>query len=339
MRHLDRQYSLTSTPRLVIHAGFPNCGGESIERTLLQNFSELRRSGVYLFDKNLRIAQQSAALGKPPWNIEDARENAACLTRKLAEQIADNAGHDRQCIAILSAGNLAGPQLAELFTGLDRELEVWLAFYVRPQSEWIISQWMHRDLKKGTSLNQFVDECLDAGRPAFRKDIESWQEALPRARLGVRFLIPELLSGVDPARDFLRLLGLPADEYQIPNDNWDSALDVSILHALSKNPQLFSGPDDNRLTRSLRAVLPKKFQSTNIRLLSAAHEKRIEEFFREENLWLLKTFGTGMDVDQIYRRHFMMQEAELRYSDMQEIDLIYRCLGIILATAAGSSDS
>lgn len=85
-------------------------------------------------------------------------------------------------------------------------------------------------------------------------------------------------------------------------------------------------------------ALPAKFQSANIQMLSHEEEARIEESFREENLWLLKKYGGGIDVDRIYRTYFMPQEAETRYSSMTDLDLIYRCLGIILESIAASSD-
>jgi hypothetical protein len=41
---------------------------------------------------------------------------------------------------------------------------------------------------------------------------------------------------------------------------------------------------------SLTRTLSKKFRSTNIQMLSAEQETRIEECFRDENLWLLNTY-------------------------------------------------
>ncbi len=69
-------------------------------------------------------------------------------------------------------------------------------------------------------------------------------------------------------------------------------------------------------------------------MLSAEQEARIEEAFRDENLWLLNTFCSGMDVDRIYRTYFTPRKAEARYSNMSDVDLIYRCLGIILESIA-----
>jgi hypothetical protein len=111
---------------------------------------------------------------------------------------------------------------------------------------------------------------------------------------------------------------------------------VSVLHVLSKNPHLFSDIHDNSLTLALTQALPKKFRSTNVEMLSAEQEARIEECFRDENRWLLNTYCSGVDVDRIYRNHFMPRKAEARYCDMTDTDLIYRCLGVILESIAFS---
>ena len=69
-------------------------------------------------------------------------------------------------------------------------------------------------------------------------------------------------------------------------------------------------------------------------MLSEEEEARIEECFRAENLWLLKTFCEAMDVDRIYRTYFTPRKAGATYSNMSDIDLIYRCLGIVLESIA-----
>ena len=73
-------------------------------------------------------------------------------------------------------------------------------------------------------------------------------------------------------------------------------------------------------------------------MLSREQEARIEERFRDENLWLLNTYASGMDLDRIYRTYFTPRETAARYSNMSETDLIYRCLGIILESIALTGD-
>ena len=74
-------------------------------------------------------------------------------------------------------------------------------------------------------------------------------------------------------------------------------------------------------------------------MLSREQQARIEEHFRDENLWLLNTYCSDMDVDRVYRARFKPREARTGYSSMTDIDLIYRCLGIILEWIAFNEGS
>jgi hypothetical protein len=293
----------------------------------------LKEDGFSLFGKELKIAKTAADLGVPLWFLERAREKNEPLAQRLTDEIAS-----RDRVGILSAENLSRPDMAPLLAGLDQRLDVLVVFYVRPQLEWIPSAWKQWDLKRGTSLSDFVSNCIRIRRPPFKLGIETWRNTLPAAKIHVRFLIPELLIGGNPARDFFELLGLSHERYPIGEEPRNPSLDFSILHVLSKNPHLFSDIHDNKLMKGLMRALPAKFQSANIQMLSREEEVRIEESFREENLWLLNTYGGGIDVGRIYRAYFMPHKAETRYSTMTDLDLIYRCLGIILKSIAASSD-
>ena len=327
--------------RLIIHAGFAKCGNASIRAALFQNFEKLRKQSVFVFDKNLRIARTPEDLvGTAIWSVERARKKSANLMQRLGGEIAAISKRKEDHLAILSAENLANPGMAELFSGFDSQFEVSVIFYVRPQFQWIPSAWKQWGLKTGVALGDFVSQCIEDRTPSFRAGIESWKRAMPAATLHVRFLIPELLTGGNPAQDFFNLLGLSKGEYEIENEARNPSLDVSVLHVLSKNPHLFSDIHDNSLTRALTCALPKKFRLTNVQMLSAEQEARIEESFRKENLWLLNTFCSGKDVDRIYQTYFTPRKADARYSEMGDVDLIYRCLGIMLESIAfGGSDA
>ena len=319
--------------RLIIHAGFGKCGSSSIQRALFQNIARLRKERVYMFNKNLEMAQDQGPHGVAHRFLSAAEEKGEPVAAKVATGVESMAANG-EGIAVFSAESLVMPGMSRLFVGLDQQCEVSLVYYVRPQWQWIPSAWQQWFLKQGTTLDQFVDECLKLPRPAFRDRIQEWQKALPSAKVHVRFLISELLQGTSPARDFLHLLGVSADGYEIEDEPRNTSLDYAIVHVLSKNPQLFSDIHDNRLRRGLRVKLAKRFQSANIRMLSSEQESRIEEFFRDENLWLLKNYGGDIDVDEIYRRYFIPPEAETRYSDLSEFDLVYRSLGILLEAIA-----
>ena len=328
--------------RLLIHAGFAKCGSASIRTALFQNFRKLQKDSVFVFDKDLRLARTAADLiGTPIWCLEQARKHSENLTRRISAEIAPLLKRKGQHLAILSAENLANPGMADLLAGLDSQCDVSVIFYLRPQLQWIPSAWKQWGLKMGASLSDFVVQCVDTRTPAFKRDIESWKSTLPTANIHVRFLIPELLAGGNPAHDFFNLLGLSEKGYEFESEARNPSLDVSVLHVLSKNPHLFADVHDNSLTLRLTRALSKKFRSTNILMLSAKQEARIEECFRDENWWLLNTYCNDADADRIYRTHFMPREADTRYPDMTESELIYRCLGIILesiASGGGQND-
>ena len=323
--------------RLFIHAGFAKCGSASIRTALFQNFRKLQKDNVFVFDKDLRIARTAADLiGTPIWSLEQARKQSESLMRRHSAEIAPLLKRKGDHLAILSAENLANPGMADLFAGLDGQCDVSVIFYLRPQLQWIPSAWKQWGLKTGASLSDFVAQCIDTRAPAFKRDIENWKSTLPEANIQVRFLVPELLAGGNPAQDFFNLLGLSEKQCEFESETRNPSLDVSVLHVLSKNPHLFSDVHDNRLMLALTRALPKEFRSTNIEMLSPEQETRIEECFRDENRLLLNTYCSDADVDRIYRMHFMPRKADARYSDMTESELIYRCLGIILESTASS---
>ncbi len=326
-------------PRLIIHAGFAKCGSASIRTALLQNFRELQKQNVLIFDKTLKIARTADDLvGTPIWALVEAKKKSENLMHRLSDEMIAVADRKTPYLAILSAENLATPGMAQLFAGLDTHFEVCVVFYLRPQLQWMPSAWKQWGLKKGVSLADFVSQCIDAYRPSFKAGIEAWKSAMPAAKIHVRFLIHELLDGGNPVQDFFHLVGLSKENLSLENEPRNPSLDVSILHVLSKNSHLFSDVHDNSLTLALTRVLSKKFRSKNIQMLSPEQEARIEECFRDENLWLLKTYCSGIDVDRIYQAHFIPQKAEARYSDLTDIDLIYRCLGTILESIASRDD-
>ncbi len=323
------------TGRIIIHAGFAKCGSASIRTALFNNFRKLRQDNVFVFDKDLRIARTATDLiGTPIWFLERARQKSENLTQSVGKEISAVSRHTGDYVAILSAENLANPGMAELFAGLDNHLDMHVVFYLRPQLQWIPSAWKQWGLKTGVPLSDFVSRCIDNHTPTFKQGIETWKAALPIAKIHVRFLIPELLAGGNPPQDFFNMLGLSGKGYEFESDARNPSLDVSVLHALSKNPHLFSDIHDNNLTLALTRTLSKKFRSTNIEMLSPEQEAKIEECFRDENLCLLRAYCGGSDVERIYRTHFMPRKADARYSEMTDLELIYRCLGIILESIA-----
>jgi hypothetical protein len=205
---------------------------------LFHNFARLQKNGVSLFGKELKIAHTPADLGVPLWFLEAAREKGEPLAQKLDDEIESIKVPNGNGMGILSAENLSRPDMAPLLAGLDNRLDVSLVFYVRPQLEWIPSAWKQWGLKKGLSLSDFVSHCIQIRRPPFKLGIETWKSMLPAASIHVRFLIPELLIGGNPAQDFFHVAGLLPNNYDIAGS---LEIPAWIFHSpcALENPHLF----------------------------------------------------------------------------------------------------
>jgi hypothetical protein len=191
-----------------------------------------------------------------------------------------------------------------------------------------VEQW---DLKRGIADDFF----LIASIPADRRSnwISTAEKCVPAARVHVRFH-PGTADRRESGSGFFQLVGFFFDG-MISEEPPKSQPDFDSPRA--RRIRIFSGIHDNSLMESLRIALPKEVSVDNIQMLTR-RGGQIEECFRDENISLLNTYCSGMDVDYIYRTHFTPREAEVRYSSVNEIDLIYRCLGIILESIAFSGD-
>ncbi len=70
-------------------------------------------------------------------------------------------------------------------------------------------------LENGNVAQRFCFQCINTRTPAFREGIETWKAALPVAKIHVRFLIAELLTGGNPAQDLFNILGLSGNECRV----------------------------------------------------------------------------------------------------------------------------
>jgi hypothetical protein len=243
----------------------------------------------------------------------------------LAEEVPD-------ATVVLSSENLEDAGMPRLFRGIDALFDVRVVFYLRPQFQWIPSAWKQWSLKTGISLEVCVRGCMIRNLPAYRKSLDAWRDALPAAAIVVRPLLREFMPGGDPGLDFLEILGLGGQEWNDWSDLSNPSLDYSILHVLSKNPQLFNSIHDNRLLDKLAGILPQEYLAANIDMLSHQQAQAVERHFREENLYILKTYcgAFGFDTEELYERLFVPRPTERWYGDEPEAEIVNRAVGILL---------
>jgi hypothetical protein len=320
--------------RLVVHAGFPKCGSSSIQRELHKHQAALARRSVFLFGEDL-VIRRRVREWEPFWKAAEVlsdRSQHPTIASHVAAELRRLAARVPTATAVISAEVLSKPGSERAFCTIDEQFDTNVVFYFRPQSDWIPSAWQQWPLKNGIALKDFLDESLAAGRPEFLARIHAWSTALPKAALTVRLLPQAVAENGSPAGDFFRVLGL--DDFADPMcSRVNPSPDYAILHLLSKNPWLFDGEQDRRPFDFLTRSLPEAYLTPNIRMLSAADEIRVAEHFRDENLSILRRYMGLSEVEatRTYEMYLRPSAAERSYQDMEEADIIYRSLGIILA--------
>lgn len=320
--------------RFVIHAGFPKCGSSSIQYALGQNLELLEKHSIFLMGEELKIGRGGVHRGLPLWTLE--RELAVDtvgyrLTPRVLEEIDHLAQEVENPTVVITSENLSQASMAQLFTGLDERLDVEVVFYLRPQFAWIPSAWKQWVLKAGEPLDRFVATCLKRRAPRQLASIEAWESTLPNARITVRLFFRELMHGGNPADDFFNLLGVSGGITRIDGPI-NASIDYSLLHVMARSARdLFTGIHDNGVADALATALPAKYQKTNIAMLSNEMAARVTERFREENMTILGKYcgGYGVPATKLYEDYFVPEPEPIAYVDLDEIDVLCRCLGIL----------
>jgi len=321
--------------RLVIHAGFGKCGSSTIQTALAAKQADLKQQSIFLFGKGLAINYGAPRADAPFWFVAETFRDVAkrnTIAAKLSSELQKLKSAAPNATAVLSAEILGDPGFARFFRGVDELCDTTLVFYIRPQFEWIPSAWKQWELKSGVSLEAFVRNCLKKGTPRFLRAIEGWAAALPRAKVTVRVLGQASAESGDPARDFFRILGLDGKDWKAKNRQVNPSPDFALLHILNKNPWLFRSREDNEPFKALMRILPDRHLRTNIKMLRIADEERIAEHFASENRALLaKHCGLAEPaLEETYDTYFRPRRAGRAYSDVSDMQMVNRGLGILL---------
>jgi hypothetical protein len=320
--------------RLVIHAGFAKCGSSAIQHALEDYAPALKRQSIFLFGKDLHLNDRFRFDRAPFWTaakffLDPARRNET--RARISGELKRVGLKHPDATAVVSAEVLTAPGSERLFEGLDSAFEIRVVFYIRPQFEWIPSAWKQWSLPKGISLETYVAACLARNIPPFRRTLDAWSHALPGAAIDVRILPQAIADSGSPAGDFFRLIGATVEP--VPSDAQSNpSLDFSVLHVLNRNPGLFEGRKGHKVFNALAELLSEQHLKTNVRMLSPAEERRIAGHFRHENMHILRNYLHLAEVDaaRAYAEHFQPSGGGRSYAEIAEIDVLRRCLGILL---------
>ncbi len=312
---------------IVIHAGFGKSGSTAIQRALRDDAKHLaEESSTILFGPDMTVSDGHPG-ASPVWYLEKARKEGRHLTEEVLAQVEDGKRY------ILSAENLSIAEFAPMFSGLDAAIKTTVVFYQRPEIKWLPSAWAQFGAHKGKSLPAFVADAMKTGHPRHLHRIKAWQTNLPNARIMVRPVVREFMSGADD--DFFENI-LTTKRVVRSNAPGNASFDYALLDALSKNYQVFDGRRVDRVFREIRKRIPKRYLKTNIELLDFDTQTQIEERYRDENLEILATFCPPEigDPVEFYKRNFKPKRTRAKsYLDLPPEEVQLRALHILLQSA------
>lgn len=260
--------------KLYMHIGASKCASSSIQRNLYENSDLLRRFGHSLSGKDLT------------WNGSvSSRTSATYLAdiKKLGEKnakkvIAEKLNNARKS-SIISSEYLWSSDGFSLFKGMLDDFDVSVLFVVRRQDMWIYSAWKQWWVKKGYSLDEFVDECMAVGRPDFGDAMQRWSDLV--GENNVTLISLDFLE--EPLHRVLSSW-IGVDLPPTSNESSNDAFDFRLLDLMSRHPSIHSDVHDRRIEK---IILKTKSAYQKRYALPEADSLRILERFQKDNERLL----------------------------------------------------
>lgn len=275
---------------LYLHIGHPKAGSTTLQKFLFINWTKLRKAGVKIPTTSLDLATADNPPGNPLWALKQAYDsNTLSALERWIDAVKQQKPEASKLI--ISSEALFDPSKAYLFSALARRIPIHLIYYIRRQDDLLLAAWRQWGLKRGLSLAELVERRITNDQPNFENIIEVWQNELALASCHVRFVGTPFLKDGDLVSDFCTQLDLK-HELLKPVSRQNESLDGRLLHYMSRQPEFFSSPHDNRILDLLTDPNPK---ATKVRAkLSRNQFRDIRDHFEPGNQRLLTRFQPDM---------------------------------------------
>ncbi len=272
-----------SRPSLYLHIGHPKSGSTTLQNFLYQNWLVLKERGFEIPSPKLLVTHGSRKPGNPLHTLKTIRETGDIKPiLSWIENARTTTPHTTKLI--LSSEFLASPGWATLLAPLAEICSIHLIYYIRRQDQLLLSAWRQWGLKRGLSLDELITRRLRNNQPNFSAIIKEWQEAIPLSSCRVRFLNSTFLEKGNLLEDFCLALGTTRNSLTRSEDK-NLSYDGRLLHYVSRHPQLFKNPDDNRILKLLAGAADRE---PEVRAkLSEEQFEKIQAHFEPQNQILL----------------------------------------------------
>ena len=210
------------------------------------------------------------------------------------------------------------------FIELSEKVDIHLLYYVRRQDEILLSAWRQWGLKRGMSLDAFINHRVEEKHPDYLSILWPWLNKISVKSFHINFIDKTFLGRKSLLEDAAEWLGVNfADMQAVENQN--ISIDARLLEFMSKRPQYFSSIHDDRILRLLSSAAdtsqPQRLSLTD------AQFSIIEKTFEGSNQALLEKFQPAFAGTPVLARESApIQETPSWKDESEQLVYVKSCL-------------
>ncbi|MCA8883499.1 MAG: hypothetical protein KDA50_07105 [Rhodobacteraceae bacterium] len=290
-------------PRIIFHIGGAKCGSSAIQGYLRQNHATLRDHGTLVPGTKLDL--DSDILGESIWFMERmmGQDDGPDVLRRRIARLATHARQTGAHTVVISAENMCNhARLAEILRAATAGLDALVVLYVRRQDDYFLSAWQQWNMKRYTSLAEYVDRR--AGLDADWLGIATtWADAFGDACVRVRPFARDRLIGGDVVTDFLSVTGIDTEGSAPLTAPANLSFDDHLGEMAHRIRDVFDGPHDNEFFMVMARLLGKDVfrKASGSHLMTLAERQALMSHYDAANETLKQRFIPDLGAAPLFR--------------------------------------
>lgn len=278
----------TCKPQLYLHIGHPKTASSSIQSFLYDNWQLIEHAGYLQPTAQLTVADETSPPTNPLWALQNIKEKGSA--QAVIDWIsAASKQRNYSGKLLLSSESLAQPEWPRLFEQVSHSADLHVIYYVRRQDRLLLSAWRQWGLKRGLTLNDFIQKRCANIQPNFYHIINNWRDNGATTSQYVRFIEAPFINEGNVIVDIASYLNLDISLYRTPSAQ-NISVDARLLTFFAEHPSFFSSVHDETIFDLLR----ENYSQPAVRaMLSVEQFALIHQTFEPINQDLLSEYDTA----------------------------------------------
>lgn len=323
---------------LHLHIGHGKAGTSTVQVALGREIERLRGAGFLVADAAMDFREEGAIEAGSAFYVADRCAEREAGLRTVTERFhavgQQLAGREAQLVVSAESFTAHGAEV--LARALRHAFEIHVVYYVRRQDDWIPSAWNQWGVRRGLSLDAYLEWALAESRPDYEGVIARWEAVADTVR--VRPLHESAFAGGRVEADFFAAIGAGFEPAAVPRQN--AALDLALLETFARSQFLFDRPNGKAcasppsdFARWLVARLPDGFGRERAGL-DGKQRERVREHFLAVNRRLHRRWFADLDFDAVFGptadEAALAERATAQRQGTAQVDRLHRVLGLQL---------